>query len=79
MDKIRYLVYAIRSRDLREPVKFVACARQGPGNVHARRGAIDVIAPERRRRRRLVYLMSVSFHTGHLHVLLKAAHLRSEH
>ena len=64
--------------DLREPANLFACARQCPGDRHARRGAVDKVLPVRLREAAVVYLRSVSFHCGHLHVLLKAAHLRSE-
>ena len=45
--------------DLREPAELVARSRDGPGDGHARRGAVDVIAPERGGCRRLVYLIPI--------------------
>ena len=41
----------------------------GPGNLYARRGTIDVVLPISLREAVILYLRSVSFHTGHLHVL----------
>ena len=48
--------------DLRETANLFACPHYGPGNLYARRGAIDIIVPERRGGRRLVYLVPIPLH-----------------
>ena len=49
-----------------------------PGDVHSRCGSIDEVLSVGMREAVIFYLRSVSFHTGHLHVLLKLAHRCSE-